>query len=160
MILGIDPGLANCGFAVLETSELRQENEIKLKECGVWLTKSSESDVERLKEIYMELEKIIKKYGVERIAVESLFFAKNAKSALPVAEAIGVIKVCGANLGLEVVTYTPLQIKMALVGYGRAEKFQVEEMVRASLKLEKPISPSHAADAVAAALTDLFTMKI
>ncbi|HCU54942.1 TPA: crossover junction endodeoxyribonuclease RuvC [Candidatus Shapirobacteria bacterium] len=160
MILGIDPGLANTGFAVLETSDSGQENEIKLKECGVWLTKSSESDVERLKEIYMELEKIIKKYGVERIAVESLFFAKNAKSALPVAEAIGVIKVCGANLGLEVVTYTPLQIKMALVGYGRAEKFQVEEMVRASLNLEKPISPSHAADAVAAALTDLFTMKI
>jgi len=155
MILGIDPGLANTGFAVLETGDSGQEVEIKLKECGVWLTKSSESDVERLKEIYMELEKIIRKYGVE-----SLFFAKNAKSALPVAEAIGVIKVCGANLGLEVVTYTPLQIKMALVGYGRAEKFQVEEMVRASLNLEKPISPSHAADAVAAALTDLFTMKI
>ncbi|KKQ91194.1 MAG: Holliday junction resolvase [Candidatus Shapirobacteria bacterium GW2011_GWE1_38_92] len=74
MILGIDPGLANTGFAVLETSDSGQENEIKLKECGVWLTKSSESDVERLKEIYMELEKIIKKYGVERIAVESLFF--------------------------------------------------------------------------------------
>ena len=98
MILGIDPGLANTGFAVLETSDSGQENEIKLKECGVWLTKSSESDVERLKEIYMELEKIIKKYGVERIAVESLFFAKNAKSALPVAEAIGVIKVCSASL--------------------------------------------------------------
>lgn len=158
MILGIDPGLANVGWAVLQSRI--ESDEIKLMECGVWLTKSSENDVDRLKKIYLELEKIIKKYEIERIAVERLFFARNVSSALPVAEVIGVIKVCGTNLGVEVVTYTPLQIKMALVGYGRAEKYQVEEMVRTSLSLQKAISPSHAADAVAAALTDLFTMKV
>jgi len=160
MILGIDPGLANCGFAVIETGNENLETRINLVEAGVWISKSQENDVDRLKKIYLELEKIIKKYKVDRIAVERLFFARNVSSALPVAEVIGVIKVCGANLGVEVVTYTPLQIKMALVGYGRAEKYQVEEMVRQSLSLEKPISPSHAADAVAAALTDLFTMRL
>lgn len=158
MILGIDPGLANVGWAVLQSGI--ESDEIKLVEWGVWLTKSSENDVDRLKKIYLELEKIIKKYKVKRMAVERLFFARNVLSALPVAEVIGVIKVCGANLGVEVAMYTPLQIKMALVGYGRAEKYQVEEMVRESLSLEKPISPSHAADAVAVALTDLFTMKV
>jgi len=77
-----------------------------------------------------------------------------------VSEAIGVLKVCGANNGIKVNEYTPLQVKMALVGYGQAEKEQVEIMVRTFLNLEESISPSHASDAVAVALTDMFTMRI
>jgi crossover junction endodeoxyribonuclease RuvC len=113
----------------------------------------------RLNQIYDELEKLIKKYKVEAMAIETLFFAKNAKSAIKVAEAIGVIKVCGQRNGIGVEGFTPLQVKMALVGYGRAEKEQVEIMVRNFLGLDKNISPSHASDAVAVALTYLFTNK-
>ena len=93
------------------------------------------------------------------MALESLFFAKNEKSALKVAESIGVIGLCGQKNGLKVTEYTPLQVKMALVGYGRADKNQVEIMVRNELNLEETISPDHASDAVAVALTHNFTMR-
>lgn len=152
MILGIDSGLANTGWAILK-------NENTLLECGCLVTKTSDSSPKRLLKIYDELEVLIKKYRVTAIAYESLFFAKNVKSALKVAEAIGVIKICGERNKIEVAEFTPLQIKMALVGYGRAEKYQVEEMVRRLLDLEENISPSHASDAVAAGLAYLFTNK-
>lgn len=150
MILGIDPGLENTGWGIVD--------EDKLIGCGVILTDKKDGVGKRLKTIFEEIQKIIKKHkGVEAVALESLFFAKNAKSALLVAQAIGVIKVAAMNLNKEVYEYTPLQIKMALVGYGRAEKEQVEMMVGQCLNLEKTISPSHASDAVAAALTHQFT---
>jgi crossover junction endodeoxyribonuclease RuvC len=158
MILGIDPGLENTGWGVINY-ELRIKN-YELIKCGVIKTNKKNSSVERLKTIYDELEAIIKKYEVKEMAMESLFFARNASSALKVAEAIGVIKLCGIKNGLELVEYTPLQVKMALVGYGQAEKEQVEIMVRTELGLEEPISPSHASDAVAVAMTHVFTMKI
>jgi crossover junction endodeoxyribonuclease RuvC len=152
MILGIDPGLANTGWAVLK-------DEKTLVECGCLKTKISDCSALRLDQIYCELERLIRKYKVEVLAIETLFFAKNAKSAIKVSEAIGVIKICGHRNGIEVMDFTPLQVKMALVGYGRAEKDQVEIMVRNFLGREKEISPSHAADAVAVALTCLFTNK-
>lgn len=172
MILGIDPGLTNTGYAVLEeTGNKKQETNYKLVECGVIKidqkskTRLPDGQVKnqkdnRLVTIYEGLEKIIKKYPIKRMAVETLFFAKNAKSAMAVAEAIGVVKLCGLRYGLEVVGYTPLQIKMALVGYGRAEKQQVEAMVRNELGLEEPILFSHASDAAAVALTDGLRMKL
>ncbi|HOG37797.1 MAG TPA: crossover junction endodeoxyribonuclease RuvC [Candidatus Woesebacteria bacterium] len=194
MILGIDPGLANTGWAVLDlrsqmsdvslsnssnSSSLSSSSGCKVKRfknktlidqeglvsefelvaCGCLRTKIGEESAKRLGKIYRELERLIKKYKVEAIALESLFFAKNAKSALKVAEAIGVIKVCGQKNGVEVVEFTPLQVKTALVGYGRAEKEQVEIMVRNFLGLEENISPSHASDAVAVGLTYLFTNR-
>lgn len=149
MILGIDPGLENTGYAVVDEGKLVCRGVIKVGRGDI-----------RLKDLYEELEKIIKKYKVTEVAYESLFFAKNAKSGMKVAEAIGVAKLVALRSGLEVVGYTPLQVKMALVGYGRAEKEQVEEMVRATLGLDHLIKPSHAADAVAVALTHGFTMKI
>jgi crossover junction endodeoxyribonuclease RuvC len=152
MILGIDPGLANLGWAILKDEET-------LVECGCFKTKITSISAKRLNMIYDELEGLIKKYKVTAVAFESLFFAKNAKSALKVAEVIGVIKICGEKNKVEVVDFTPLQIKMALVGYGRAEKEQVEEMVRRLLNLEENINPSHASDAVAVGLTYLFTNK-
>lgn len=152
MILGIDPGLENTGYGIVD--------EGKLVAAGVVLTDKKDKSTDRLEKIYNDMEGIIKKYKVTEMAIESLFFAKNAKSALKVAEAIGVIKVCGRKNGLEVAEYTPLQVKMALVGYGRAEKEQVEIMVRESLSLEEPINPSHASDAVAVALTHGFMMKV
>jgi len=157
IVLGIDPGLANTGWAILEP--VNGNPEFKLIECGCLRTKIISTSAKRLNMIYEELEGLIKKYKVESVAFESLFFSKNAKSALKVAEAIGVIKVCGERNGLEVAEFTPLQVKMALVGYGRAEKEQVEEMVRNFLCLKENISPSHASDAVAVGLTYLFTNK-
>lgn len=165
MILGIDPGLANTGWAVLklkvesQKSKEKNDSEYELVECGCLETKINDASALRLDQIYCELERLIKKYKIEAMAIETLFFAKNAKSAIKVAEAIGVIKVCGERNGVEVVGFTPLQVKMALVGYGRAEKEQVEVMIRTFLNLDKPISPSHASDAVAVGLTYLFTNK-
>jgi crossover junction endodeoxyribonuclease RuvC len=152
MILGIDPGLANTGWAVLS-------DEKTLVECGCLRTKISDLSAVRLGQIYDELESLIKKYKVDVMAIETLFFAKNAKSAIKVSEAIGVIKICGQKNNIQVFGYTPLQVKMALVGYGRAEKEQVEEMVRNFLNLSTPINPSHASDAVAVGLTHLFTQR-
>ncbi|OGL52346.1 crossover junction endodeoxyribonuclease RuvC [Candidatus Shapirobacteria bacterium RBG_13_44_7] len=151
MTLGIDPGLENTGFAVLDGK--------KLVDGGVIKTKKTEKMEKRLGKIYEELEKIIKKYQVGRMAVEEIFFAKNARSAIAVAQVLGVIKLCGTRHGLEVVGYTPLQVKMALVGYGRAEKEQVEIMVRNELGLSEPIVPDHASDAAAVGLTDMFTWR-
>lgn len=149
MILGIDPGLENTGWGVVSNNELVA--------CGVILTTKKDKSEVRLEKIFEEIQKVIKKYGVEEVAIESLFFAKNIRSAMVVAEAIGVIKVAAKNLGKPVFEYTPLQIKQALVGYGRAEKEQVEVMVRDCLGLKEPITPGHASDAVAAALTHGFT---
>lgn len=148
MILGIDPGLENTGYAVIDDK--------RLVTCGVIRLKGRD---ERLLKIYQELEKVIKRYKVTEVALETIYFAKNVKSAIGVAEAIGVIKLCGLRCGLRVFGYTPLQVKMALVGYGRAEKEQVEMMVRNELKLTGTISPSHAADAAAVALTHVFSFR-
>lgn len=150
MILGIDPGLANTGWAVLS-------DEKTLVKCGCLETKISDSSAVRLNQIYDEVERLIKKYKPEVMVIETMFFAKNAKSAIKVSEAIGVIKICGQRNKIKVKEFTPLQVKVALVGYGRAEKEQVEMMVRNFLGLSKKISPSHASDAVAVALTGLFT---
>ena len=157
MILGIDPGLENTGWGVIQAKSLKlkgeSDNDYELVECGVILTKKVTDSSYRLKQIYSGLAAILTNYDIETVALERLFFAKNVKSMSKVAEAIGVIKVCSANYGKRVVEYTPLQVKLGLVGYGRAEKEQVEMMVRTLLHLEKPISPSHASDAVAVALT-------
>ena len=149
MILGIDPGLANTGWAVIT-------EEKKLIDWGVVKTSEKQKDGQRLEIIYDELEKIIIKNKIKVISVESLFFAKNVSSAMGVAEAIGVIKLLAEKNDIQVYLYTPLEVKMALVGFGRAEKEQVEIMVRQELGLEKNISPSHAADAVAIGLTYIF----
>ena len=161
MILGIDPGLANTGWAILDRRlSIVDDSEFELVECGCLKTKISEVSAKRLDQIYCELEGLIKKYKVEEVAIESLFFAKNARSAMVVAEAIGAIKVAAKNLKKPIFEYTPLQIKMALAGYGRAEKEQVEVMVGNYLNLSESIKPSHASDAIAVALTHGFTMKI
>jgi crossover junction endodeoxyribonuclease RuvC len=149
MILGIDPGLENTGWGIIDDN--------KLVACGVIVTNKKDKSEVRLEKIFEKIQAVIKKYKIDEVAMESLFFAKNIRSAMAVAEAIGVIKVAAKTLGIEVFEYTPLQIKQALVGYGRAEKEQVELMVRDCLCLKELISPSHASDAVAAALTHSFT---
>jgi crossover junction endodeoxyribonuclease RuvC len=145
MLLGIDPGVADVGWAVV--------NDGVMIEGGVIVTGVKIDSGLRLKKIKEELVEILKKYDIKAAGIESLFFAKNAKSAIKVAEAIGVIKLTIAEAGVSVKELTPLQVKMAIVGYGRAEKRQVLEMVKVMLGGQEVAGPSHVGDAVAVALT-------
>jgi crossover junction endodeoxyribonuclease RuvC len=148
-ILGIDPGLENTGWAVIE----KKGDDFGMVEGGVIKTNKKEESPKRLETIYEQMGEVIGRLGIKTAGMETLFFAKNAKSAIKVAEAIGVIKLACKKSRVKLVELTPLQIKMALTGYGRAEKYQVEEMTRNILRVEGRIEPSHAADAAAAALT-------
>jgi len=158
-VLGIDPGLGNVGWAVI-TDKGPESEEYVLVASGVIKTGVKEKSEERLEKIYDEVRGLVEKYGVEVIGMESLFFAKNAKSAIKVAEAMGAIKVSAKKMGVEIREFTPLQIKMGLVGYGRAEKFQVEAMVREFLRTDRQIVSEHASDAAAAGLMCIFDRKI
>jgi len=148
IILGIDPGLALTGWGVLNN-----ENEPKLVEYGCIKTSKDQDSFQRLLKLYKELQKIIKKYKPEVMAVEKLFFNTNAKTAFSVGEARGVIKICAVLAKVPVTEFTPLQIKNSVVGYGRATKKQVQEMVKVQLSLQKIPKPDDAADAIAVALT-------
>ena len=147
-ILGIDPGYAILGWGVVEYRASRH----RLVACGAIETEKDEALPERLKQIYEGLVGIIEKHGPDVCAVEELFFNSNQKTAIKVGEARGAAVLACANAGLPVFEYTPLQIKQALTGYGRAEKHQIQEMVRQILGLERAPRPDDAADAVAAAI--------
>lgn len=148
LILGIDPGLASTGWGIIDVSSRRPQH----RAHGVIRTQSKERTPKRLQIIYQGLKEVITQYKPFLVGVENLFFAKNVKSAMPVSEAKGVILLCTEDHGLSAVEYTPLQIKQALVGHGRADKNQVQEMVRLLLGLTELPKPDHAADALAAAI--------
>lgn len=148
-ILGIDPGTGILGFGVIETSNGRSQ----LVDAGVIRTPVKEDDAVRLQTIYEELTDIIMQSKPTVMAVEKLFFAQNVTTAMTVAQARGVVLLCGKQASLKIFEYTPLQIKQALTGYGRAEKKQIQEMVRVILGLEDIPKPDDCADALAAAIT-------
>ena len=155
VILGFDPGLATLGFGAIE----KTDNKCTLIDYGAILTPKSENIAVRLQMIEKGLLTIIDKYKPDEIAIEELFFAKNVTTAINVAHARGVIlltviKKCG-----RIYEYTPLQIKQALTGYGRADKHQIQEMVKRTLKLKSIPKPDDAADAVAVALCHAQTSK-
>jgi crossover junction endodeoxyribonuclease RuvC len=133
IILGIDPGTATTGFGVLE----KTGKKIKAVDYGCIETLSSSKPEERLKTINNELNKIIKKYSPEIMAVENLFFFKNLKTAMPVSQAKGVILLTAAKKRIPIVEFTPLQVKMAITGYGKAEKKQMQKMIQTILSLEE-----------------------
>jgi len=145
IILGIDPGLATTGYGVVK----KEGNSFKLIDYDTITTSSDRTDVDRLSQLYEELLSLIDKYNPEHIAVEELFFNKNVKTAIRVGQARGVILLAGAQQSINVAEYTPLQVKQAVVGYGRASKQQVQQMVKALLNLEKIPKPDDAADALA-----------
>ena len=147
-ILGVDPGLANTGFGIVDL----KTNSYSLVSYGCITTKPDESFALRLQKIYEELNIIIKKFNPKYLAVEELFFCKNVKSALAVGQAKGVIILTGAMNILPVYEYTPLQIKQSVVSYGRGSKEQVQQMVKILLSLKDIPKPDHAADALAAAI--------
>ena len=152
-ILGIDPGLATIGWGVIDTTGVKH----KALAYGAIITPAGTSTEKRLALIFAELEAIIKKYQPEVMAVEELFFNTNITTGIRVAEARGVILLCAERCGIELAEYTPLQVKQAVVGYGRAEKKQVITMVTMLLGLPKPPSPDDTADALAIAVCHAHT---
>lgn len=147
-ILGIDPGLAIVGWGVVEYHNSR----FKAVAYGSLQTPAGMRTEARLKAIYDGLHDIINTYHPESIAVEELFFNTNITTGIRVAEARGVILLCGEQHDIPLYEYTPLQVKQAVVGYGRAEKKQVISMVSMLLGLEKPPKPDDTADALAIAI--------
>ncbi len=147
-IIGIDPGYAIMGWGILDL----KGNKFSVVDYGSITTDAGVEAAKRLQHIYAELGAIIAKYQPEEAAIEELFFNNNAKTVILVGEARGIAVLACANAGLEISEYTPLQIKQALVGYGRADKKQVQAMVKAILNLKEVPKPDDTADAVAAAI--------
>ena len=148
-IISIDPGYERVGIAVLEKNSGREE--LIFSEC--FKTLATEKHEERLKLISEEIEKIIKKYKPETLAIETLFFKTNAKTVMKVSEARGVILYTAARCALTVKEFTPLQIKVAVTGYGKSDKSQTTEMVKRLIKIPKPIKYDDEYDAIACGLT-------
>jgi crossover junction endodeoxyribonuclease RuvC len=154
-ILGIDPGSGIIGFGVIEKGRHNV-----LVDAGVIRTTIGDDTASRLVELYEGLKELIAELKPDVAAVEKLFFAQNVTTAMTVAQARGVILLALAQSGVAVHEYTPLQIKMAMTGYGRATKAQIQEMVRVQLRLKSRPKPDDAADALAVALTHAATFQV
>jgi crossover junction endodeoxyribonuclease RuvC len=148
IILGIDPGLASTGWGVLE----EKNGKLNYIDHGVIKTKADQARADRLFFILQSIRQLIDKYKPETAGIENIYFGKNAKSAIPVAESRGVISACFAEKDIPLVELTPSAIKTGVVGQARAEKEQVQEMVKIILGLDEIPKPDHAADALAAAI--------
>lgn len=155
-ILGIDPGIGILGFGVVD---IHASNKATLVDAGVIKTPPKQADSLRLKTIYEELTTIIKEHNPEIMAVEKLFFAKNVTTAMSVSQARGVVLLCGEQNNMQLFEYTPLQVKQALTGYGRAEKKQIQEMVRIILNLAEIPKSDDCADALAVAICHSMTTR-
>ncbi len=154
-IIGIDPGTGILGFGIIEVTKGKPQ----LVDGGVIRTPVKEDDAVRLLTIYDELTDIIADTKPQEMAVEKLFFAQNVTTAMTVAQARGVVLLTGMQANLKIAEYTPLQIKQALTGYGRAEKKQIQEMVRVLLQLKDVPKPDDCADALACAITHSMNVR-
>lgn len=147
--MGIDPGTGILGFGIID---IDAKSKAHLVDAGVIRTPVNQADSDRLLTIFDELSGVISDTKPQIMSVEKLFFAQNVTTAMSVAQARGVVLLCGKQTGLELFEYTPLQIKQALTGYGRADKKQMQEMVRVILGLSEVPKPDDCADALAAAI--------
>ncbi|MBK5253556.1 MAG: crossover junction endodeoxyribonuclease RuvC [Peptostreptococcaceae bacterium] len=152
-IIGIDPGYAILGYGIIDY----KGNRFEVVDYGAITTDSKMAMPDRLCILYDSLSEVIKKYEPEEASIEELFFNNNAKTAILVGQARGVAVLACAENKLIISEYTPLQIKQGLVGYGRADKKQVQYMVKAILNLEKVPKPDDTADALAAAICHAHT---
>lgn len=155
-IIGIDPGIARTGWGIIEA----QKSNLKVQSFGCIETHSSISLPERLNILFNELQQVITQEKPQALSIEELFFNTNAKTALIVGQARGVVLLLAAQQNIPVTVYTPLQVKIAITGYGRAEKSQIGQMVKVLLKLPSVPKPDDTADALAIALTQAFTSKL
>lgn len=148
IILGIDPGYAIVGWGVIEYNA----NKFSVIDYGAVTTEAKTPFNDRLKQVYDGIDTIMKRYSPQTLAIEKLFYNTNAKTVIDVAQARGVINLAAVQNKIPIFEYTPLQVKQSVVGYGRAEKKQVQEMTRVILKLEKIPKPDDTADALAMAI--------
>lgn len=155
-IMGIDPGIGRIGWGVIE----ERDGKIKALAFDCFETSSLSKEENRLKEINQEVLLLLAKFQPEAAAVEELFFSANSRTAMMVGQARGVILLSISQAGIPVFSYTPLQVKQAIVGYGRAEKKQIKNMVKVLLNLPSPPRKDDAADALAIALTHAFSYKM
>ncbi len=152
IIIGIDPGTQTTGFGIIEI----KNKKAKALDWGCIITDLKKTDGERLVEINEQVNNLILKYNPCFLAVEKLFFFKNLKTALPVSQAKGVILLAACKNKIPIYEFTPLEVKMTITGYGRAEKKQVQKMIENLLKIKKPIKKDDAADALGVALCCFF----
>lgn len=155
IILGIDPGIAIVGYGVIEYTG----NKFKTIDYGAITTKAHTKIDYRLSDVYDGVCELIHKYNPDAMSIEELFFNTNVKTAITVAHARGVIVLAAAKCGVETFEYTPLQIKQALTGYGRADKVQMQNMVKIMLKLNAVPKPDDVADALAIAICHAHSKK-
>ncbi|RAR40568.1 crossover junction endodeoxyribonuclease RuvC [Paenibacillus sp. MDMC362] len=147
-ILGIDPGIAIVGFGFVD----KVGSKVTPVQYGCIQTEAHTPDEERLHHVYEGMTQLIDKYEPEAVAFEKLFFNRNVTTAMSVSQARGVLILAAVQRGLPIAEYTPMQVKQAIVGYGKAEKKQVQEMVRMFLKLQSIPKPDDVADALAVAI--------
>jgi len=154
--MGIDPGFAITGYGIVKY----EGNHFTVIEYGAITTKASEPLAKRLLKLNLRLEDLIKMFKPEAVSVEELFFNKNTKTALTAAQGRGAAILAAAKNGVEVFEYTPLQVKQAVVGYGRAEKGQIQQMVKVILNLPEIPKPDDVADALAVAICHGHSYKL
>ena len=156
IVLAIDPGLASVGYSLVKG----EKDKFEVLEYGCIRTSARKKTPLRIYEIYEALKALAEKYHPETVILEKVFFAKNVKTALLVGESRGAIQLLAATLGIEVHEFTPLQVKQAMTGFGRASKNQIKEMVQRIFSLPKPPTPDDAADALAIAFTFFQTNRL
>jgi crossover junction endodeoxyribonuclease RuvC len=156
-VMGVDPGSIKSGYGVVDAIGGQQ---LQALEFGVIRTPSKASLPERLLAINQRLRELIEKFQPNVVAIEDVFFAQNAKSALKLGQSRGAILLTVAQAGLEIAEYTPLEVKQSVVGYGRADKVQVQHMVKTLLSLQEIPRPDDAADALAIAICHHHSAKM
>lgn len=154
IVLGIDPGTATTGWGVIKKTK-----QLKMIKYGCIKTSADLSTADRLNKIHKELSSLIKKYKPSIVAVEDIFFFKNLKTVIKVSQARGVILLTAAKAKIRITEYTPLQVKQAVACYGRADKAQVQKMVKTLLNLKEIPKPDDAADALAIAICCAHSVK-
>ena len=157
VVIGIDPGTALTGYGLVQEKE---DGGLKVLDYGVIQTPSGQLMPERLLELHRQLSEIILLHRPENGAVEKLFFQRNVRTALSVGQARGVVLLALAQAGLAVAEYTPLEVKLAVAGYGGADKKQVQLMVKALLELDELPHPDDAADALAIAICHIHSARL
>lgn len=156
LTLGIDPGTATTGYGLVK----QIGDKLVHIAHGCILTTPKDTPQERLGQIYGELKKVIIEYRPNVVAVERLYFGENSKTAMAVGQARGIVLLAAVELGIKIAEYTPLEVKLALTGYGKAEKRQIQQMVKFLLGLEVIPKPDDAADAIAVAICHLHSYKL
>ncbi len=154
-ILGIDPGIGRTGWGIIGV----ESSKLKVQSYGCIETSLKLSVEKRLEAIYQEIRRVMEEYEPDALAIEELFFNTNSKTAMVVGQARGVMLLAASQSNIPVSVYTPLQVKIAVTGYGRAEKSQVGMMIKTLLKLTSIPKPDDTSDALAVALTHAFTYK-